>query len=411
MGDDTCRWGSDLDLRATHSMRRIVTLLGTLRRNPLGVSSVLLLGLLLAACAPNSPVAPTIQVQPSDKTVSPGQSTTFSVQASDGGAEASYQWTWNGFPIEGETGSSFTTRSAETVDDGSTFAVTITNPAGSVTSREATLTVSPVPRAPRRGDLRFKGVGAVPFREARVQSTITCSSLANIPGVGGTPLALSAGSAATSPAHCRSWAYATTELPANAPSESVEYVGHVGSIAMPDLMDQAYAGNGVVTSLDLVDGNDNYAWSQVKSAPYDYATVWYVVLPEDVATYVEYEGAHARIVTAVASHAGAAWIVSYDWRGDTTTVFETSVRGATAPTLGQVASELSGDGYIITAVGRDGTGGLLLVGYRQQGDTMARPLAIANGVETPTDLLGRGYAIVAYVFDTDTGTWTWVGQQ
>ncbi len=382
-----------------------------LERTSLLAVAALLPVLLLAACASRSPVAPTIQVQPADQAVSPGQAATFSVQADDGGANASYQWTWNGWTIEGATGSSFTTRPAETVDDTSTFAVTIMNSAGSVTTREATLTVSPVPRAPRRGDLRFKGVGTVPFREARVQSNITCSSLATNAGLGGTPLALTTGSAPALPAHCRNWAYVTMEQPTTVPSENVEYVGHLGSIEMPDLMTQAYAGNGVVTSLDLVDGNDNYAWSQVKSAPFDYSTIWYVVLPDDVASYVEYEGAHGRVVTAVASHAGAAWIVSYRWDGDTTTVFETSVRGATAATLGQVASELSGAGYIITAVGRDGTGGLLLVGNRQQGDTMARPLAIANGAEVPTDLLLRGYAIVAYVFDTDTSTWTWIAQQ
>ncbi len=386
-------------------------MLGTLRRTPPHVSPALLLGLLVAACASNSPVAPTIQIQPTDQAVSPGQSTTFAVQADAGGVDASYQWTWNGSNIAGATGSAFTTRPAETVDDGSTFAVTITNSAGSVISREAKLTVSPVPRAPPRGDLRFQGVGAVPFREVRVQSNITCASQATHPGLTGTPLALTTGTGSATPAPCRTWAYATAELPATAPSESVEYVGHVGSIQMPDLMTQAYVGNGVVTSLDLVDGNDNYAWSQVKSSPFDYATLWQVVPPDNVASYVAYEGAHGRVVTAVASHAGAAWIVSYRWDGDTTTVFETSVRAATAATLGQVATELSEAGYIITAVGRDGTGGLLFVGNRQQGDTMARPLAIANGAEVPTDLLRRGYAIVAYVFDPDTGTWTWVAQQ
>lgn len=380
-------------------------------RTSRGAFPALLVVSLLVACASNPPTAPTIQVQPADQAVSPGQSTTFSVQVDDGGAAASFQWTWNGSAIEGATGPSFTTRAAETVDDGSTFAVTISNGVGSVTSREAKLTVSPVPRAPPRGDLRFQGVGAVPFRVARLQSNVTCSLRSTYSGSAGTPLALTTGSAPASPPACRSWAYATTESPATAPAESVDYAGHVGPIEMLDLMTQAYVGNGVVTSLDLVDGNDNYAWSQARSSPFDYATLWQVVPPADVASYVEYEGAHGRVVTAVASHAGAAWLVSYRWDGDPTTPFESSVRGATAATLGQVASELSGGGYIITAVGRDGAGGLLLVGTRQQGDTMARPLAIATGAEVPADLLGRGYAIVAYVFDTDTSTWTWVGQQ
>jgi hypothetical protein len=366
---------------------------------------------LLAACGSSSPAPPTIRVQPEDRTVSPSQTTTFSVQVDTGGTATTYQWLWNGAAIEGATSPSFTTRPAEVADHESSFTAIIANQLGSVTSRPAILTVSPVPRAPRKGDLRFQGVSAAPFRQARVHSNILCNLQSRYAGVSGTPLALTTGTAAVPPSRCSSWFFVTTELPPASPAMSVEYTGRVGAIGLPELMSQAYAGNGVITSIDLVEDNDDYAWSQVRSVGNDYSTVSHVVSPEDVGSLVAGDGQLGWVVTAVASHAGRTWIVAYDWAGEPPTVYETSVRRAGGSTLGQVASGLASEGYIITAMGRDGAGGLLLVGTRVQGDSMARPLVVVTGSEVPADLLQRGYAIVGSVFDTDTSTWTWIAQQ
>src|SRR5262249_47964923 len=94
-----------------------------------------------------APVPPTITTQPSNQTVTAGQTATFSVVAS-GTAPLSYQWQKNGANIAGATSASYTTPATTTSDSGSTFVVVVTNSAGTATSNVATLTVNPAPVAP-----------------------------------------------------------------------------------------------------------------------------------------------------------------------------------------------------------------------------------------------------------------------
>src|SRR5438105_5181613 len=86
-------------------------------------------------------VAPTITTQPVNQTVTAGQTATFAVVAS-GTATLNYQWQKNSVNIAGATGASYTTPATTTSDSGSTFRVVVTNTAGTVTSRAATLTVN-----------------------------------------------------------------------------------------------------------------------------------------------------------------------------------------------------------------------------------------------------------------------------
>ena len=95
----------------------------------------------------SAPVAPTITTQPANQTVTAGQTATFSVVAS-GTAPLSYQWQKNGGNISGATSSTYTTPSTTTSDSGSTFAVVVSNTAGTATSNVATLTVNAAPVAP-----------------------------------------------------------------------------------------------------------------------------------------------------------------------------------------------------------------------------------------------------------------------
>lgn len=88
-----------------------------------------------------SPVAPTITTQPTNQTVSSGQTATFTVVAS-GTSPLSYQWQKNTANIAGATGSSYTTPATSTSDNGSQFCVVVTNSVGTATSNSATLTVS-----------------------------------------------------------------------------------------------------------------------------------------------------------------------------------------------------------------------------------------------------------------------------
>ncbi len=88
-----------------------------------------------------SVVAPSITTQPSGKTVTAGQTATFSVSAT-GTSPMAYQWRKNGGAISGATSSSYTTPATTTSDNNAQFTVAVSNSAGSVTSSPATLTVS-----------------------------------------------------------------------------------------------------------------------------------------------------------------------------------------------------------------------------------------------------------------------------
>lgn len=87
---------------------------------------------------------PSITSQPSSQTVALGATATFSVAAS-GTPPLSYQWLFNGAPLGGQTNSSLVVLNAGPSAQG-TYAVTVSNPAGSTNSQSATLTVaSPSP--------------------------------------------------------------------------------------------------------------------------------------------------------------------------------------------------------------------------------------------------------------------------
>ena len=85
--------------------------------------------------------APTITTQPANQAVQAGQTATFSVVAA-GTAPLTYQWKKNGTVISGATASSYTTPAETTADNGAVFAVVVSNSLGSVTSNNATLTVT-----------------------------------------------------------------------------------------------------------------------------------------------------------------------------------------------------------------------------------------------------------------------------
>ena len=125
--------------------------------NHLGVVSLWLLFLIAfvnAGCTGNvaatnnpPPVAPSITVQPTNQTVTMGQTATFTVVAT-GTAPLSYQWEENGTAISGATSASYTTAATSSSDNGAKFQVVVSNSAGSVTSNAATLTVNAAAVAP-----------------------------------------------------------------------------------------------------------------------------------------------------------------------------------------------------------------------------------------------------------------------
>src|SRR2546429_682866 len=88
-------------------------------------------------------IAPYINIQPANQTVSVGQTAIFSGGAA-GTPPLTYQWQKNGVDIPGATSSSYPTPPTTSADTGTgtIFRVVVSNTAGSVTSNSATLTVS-----------------------------------------------------------------------------------------------------------------------------------------------------------------------------------------------------------------------------------------------------------------------------
>ena len=92
----------------------------------------------------NTQSAPEITLQPANATVQSGQTATFTV-TSAGSPAPIYQWLHNGMPINGATGSSYTTPTLTAANSGDTYSVAVSNAAGSVTSNVATVTVQSAP--------------------------------------------------------------------------------------------------------------------------------------------------------------------------------------------------------------------------------------------------------------------------
>ena len=93
-----------------------------------------------------SAAAPSITTQPANRTVTAGQTATFSVTAT-GTTPLSYQWQQGATPISGATAASYTTPPTTTSESGTQFSVVISNAISNVTSSAATLTVTAAPPA------------------------------------------------------------------------------------------------------------------------------------------------------------------------------------------------------------------------------------------------------------------------
>lgn len=94
-----------------------------------------------------APVAPAVVVPPQGVAVAAGQSATFTVNAA-GSEPLSFQWRRNGVDIPGAVTASYTTPAATVADNGVAFSVAVTNAAGSRSSGNGILTVTPAPILP-----------------------------------------------------------------------------------------------------------------------------------------------------------------------------------------------------------------------------------------------------------------------
>ena len=108
--------------------------------------------------------APVLVSGPQSLSIVEGQTATLAVSAA-GAATLTYQWKRNGVDVAGATSSSYTTPALSVGDSGTRYSVSVTNALGSVTSAEATITVTPAaaggPASPPVGG--GGGGGALPL--------------------------------------------------------------------------------------------------------------------------------------------------------------------------------------------------------------------------------------------------------
>ncbi len=108
-----------------------------------GTNSGIIYGAIWNADLPNTALQPpSIIQQPLNQTVFDGMTNVMSSAVTSGSLPFEYQWMYNSTNIQGATSSKYTIPNVSVTNLG-VYSVTITNPAGSVTSSNATLTMYP----------------------------------------------------------------------------------------------------------------------------------------------------------------------------------------------------------------------------------------------------------------------------
>jgi hypothetical protein len=322
--------------------------------------------------------------------------------------------------IPGATSSMYVTPATAFADTGTSFTVTVSNSAGSITSQAASLTVTA--RAPMAGDLRF----------LQVDAPSTVNGWANTGGGGvstdllprtastyapsiGTPFFVGSPDCVTPPVTngmgC-SWSYAAIPEPTTPGIAELlaGYATDAYSNFPADLEGTMWPGSqsgispgassSVVTSLDLEPASALFAVSWVQSAQQTgFQQFQNTVAPADLQAAATQEGAASRVITAISVNGSLVTYLSYGWQSDTATLYDETVVTASNASAPTAAAGLAAQGYIITATGQaDSTGDIYLVGTRVQGDTLARPFSTGQ-MANPTQLMQQGYAMVGAVYN------------
>ncbi len=351
-------------------------------------AGICLLAILIASGCGGGPggVAPNITTEPTALNTPVGQIATFSVTAS-GTAPLRYQWNENGVAINGAASSTYTTPAVTPADNGASFTVTVTNNLGSVTSDAASLTA--LPRAPQLGDWRFQGMDLPAGSLAGGTDLVSFQSL-NLPNFLGTPLEVGLefgwDCGSPGPSDCV-WNFFGFNPPSAIAAVSSLYSNDSFDNLNSDLSNLA-SGNTVVTSLDLEPANQIFAYGALQiSQANGFEFSSQTISPGQLQATATLLGGQSRVITALAYDAeGNVFVVSYGWQSDVTTMYSTqaviipsnstNVATADSDVIITAITNLANQGYIITAMGGNASNGLLIMGTRVQGDTLARPIEV-----------------------------------
>jgi len=375
--------------------------------------------LLACGCGanPGTPEAPlAITAQPSSETTPLGQTATFSVSVSGGDNAIRYRWSKNGQVIANASSASYATPPVTNSDNGALFSVQISDGGQSLQSAAAKLTIGP--RSPTAGDLRFQNV-ASPLTSQGYTPSISTILLGRA-GLGfsnafGTPLALGPGSCQpdSTPVLGCAWAVNSFSSSASLAGMSVAYrSGYLEDLT--DYFDTELADpNTVVTSLDAEDGDDLFAVAtQTSTTAGTFRGRIVISTPGSFQSDVNNEASRGRVVTAVGAVSGVLTLTSYAWSQDPSTIYEAqTISGVALTQMPAEVQSLAQAGYIITAFGGNSVDGYFLVGTRQQGDSIPRPISIVPTTQYAS-MVAKGYAIVGVLANTnDFYSDTWIGEK
>jgi len=212
--------------------------------------------------------APVILLQPANQTTTVGSNVSFSVTAVGSGT-LSYQWLHNGLSISGASGAILSIALVQATDAG-TYAVTVSNAAGSVTSSTATLaissfTVPPVITAQPANTSSIVGASTTFTVGASGSAPLTYQWL-----IGGTPIAGATAAAFTIPstALTNAGTYSVTVTNPFGAATSTGAVLSVSATAEPPIFQ--YQPNSTTVN---VNGTASFAVGVVGTPPLTYQ--WY----------------------------------------------------------------------------------------------------------------------------------------
>jgi hypothetical protein len=353
--------------------------------------------------------APAIIQQPASMTIPLDSAATLSVDAT-GSAPLQYQWSEDGNALPGATSSTLTTSALVLADSGDSFTVTVTNPAGSVTSKPAVITIGP--RSPDPRDLRFKHVDFPQPLTAILSQNVSASSEGVLSDYYqtesvGTPMEVGTAGicAGTIPAdeNC-GWHFFLFSPPPGVHGFYSFYGDDLIANLPADIARVAAMPSAVLTALDEEPafGLLGYSYEQDQTVTSGFSQQFSTVTAASLQQAAQQLGTEGRVITAASVNSNGQFdLVSYTWGGAGSTTYDVQTSLATADTVEQQATALAAGGYILTAVGSGGVNSFVLVGTKVQGDTLPRPFYALSASNPAPDNPDPGLFPVGEVFDVN----------